>query len=186
MASRASASSSAEPTWAGRGTGTAILAWRATCRPTIICPCSTKWTTCPKTATPRAGDLRPLPGHRQEIRPVRTGGLPDHCDLYGVGRSRTDVAPHHRPRRPHEGAVRDLCQRHALQAEAGSRSKAWSPSKDTPFILRAGTTTTPGRTSAWKTKSSASSARAQRRCRPFPASAQCQRAVRVSTHAFVH
>ena len=39
---------------AAPGTGTAIRAWPATCRPTTICRCSTKWTMCPSTATPRA------------------------------------------------------------------------------------------------------------------------------------
>ena len=57
------------------------------------------------------------------------------------------MAPHHRPRRPHEGAVRDLRQRHALQAEAGARSTAWRPSRATRSTPRAGTTTTPGRIS---------------------------------------
>ena len=38
LASRASASWSGERTWAGRGTGTATLGWRATCHPMITCP----------------------------------------------------------------------------------------------------------------------------------------------------
>ena len=38
-------------------------------------------------------DLRPLPGDRAEVQPVRAGGLPDHRHLDRLGRGRTDVAP---------------------------------------------------------------------------------------------
>ena len=39
-----------------------------------------------------AGDLRALPGDRAQVRPLRTGGLPDHGHLDRLGRSREDVA----------------------------------------------------------------------------------------------
>ena len=90
------------------------------------------------------GDLRPLPGHREEVRPLRAGGVPDHGDLDDVGRGREDVAHQHRPRRHDEGTLRDLRQRHALEAEAVEDQRHGDASRATPSTPRAGTTPTPG------------------------------------------
>ena len=38
-----------------------------------------------------AGDLRPLPGHRPEVRPLRPRRVPDHGDVHGVGRRATSA-----------------------------------------------------------------------------------------------
>ena len=61
-------------------------------------------------------DLRPLPGHRPPLRPLRPRRVPDDRHLDGVGRGRAAVDRHHRPRRPDDGDVRHLRQRDAGQA----------------------------------------------------------------------
>ena len=55
------------------------------------------------------GDLRPLPGDRPALRPLRPRRVPDHGDVDGVGRGRPPLARRHRPRRPHDGARFVIC-----------------------------------------------------------------------------
>ncbi len=92
------------------------------------------------------GDLRALPGDRQEVRPLQAGGVPDHGDLHRLGREGQALDHQHRSRRQDVGALRDLRQRHAVAAEAVQDRRHGDASRATPSTPRASTTTTPGRT----------------------------------------
>ena len=170
---RASASSSAAPTSAGPGTGTATPASPATSSPTTTCRCSTRWATCPPATTPAAPEIL------------------EHCraiarryDLYELAVFQTTVTSTvwdedeqmwhvaHRPRRPHAGPLRDLRQRHAVEAEAGPDRRHGDVQGPLVPHVALGLRLHRRRTSRTSpTRSSASSAPAPAPCRPSPTSA---------------
>ena len=121
-----------------------------------------------------AGDLRPLPGDREALRPLRPGRVPHDGARRPSGTTSDKLwRIEHRPRRHDAGQVRDLRQRHAVQAQAVEDRRHGDASRATRSTPRAGTTTTPART--WRTsptRSSASSAPAPRPCRRSRASAR--------------
>ena len=93
----------------------------------------------------------------------------------------------HRPRRHDAGSLRDLRERHAVEAEAGEDRRHGDVRRATPSTPRGGTTTTPARTSRTSmTRSSGSSAPVRPRCRSIPnLGEQREGALRLPAHAVV-
>ena len=67
----------------------------------------------------RLRDSRVLPGDGRQVRLLRPLPVPHHRRLHGVGRGDRTLDRLHRPRRRHEGSLRDPGQRHPHQPEAG-------------------------------------------------------------------
>ena len=72
------------------------------------------------------GDLRPLPGDRPQLRPLRPRRVPDHGHVDRVGRRTSSSGTCSTDRGDRMRAtLRHLRQRHARQAEAGADRRAW-------------------------------------------------------------